>query len=356
MSTSTVWYTRCPVPTAFSIAIQTGLVDEALALFGMSAQSLLASQDPGVRVSHFTSTLPSLFRHGGHIPPLWSRAEGRDIRLIGLTWTPETQPLLTLPQSGIRSVGDLRGKRLPLPVRINDPVDFWRATILRGYETILATGGLTLDDVKLVEIPLGRTFIGETSDKTSQRGSLWGAPLMRGLQREEAFALIRGEVDAFFAPGSLGVDLKPFLGAVTVVDLAETGDSEDVLNNPTLLAFTVEGALLDRRPEIVTAIVRATLEAAELAKVRRREALRVIAGETALPEELVEVAYGEAITDRLTPELSDSFLDRLDRQTDFLLKNGFIARRVPHAEWVEPRPLQEASRAIGAGGLERKAS
>ncbi len=125
---------------------------------------------------------------------------------------------------------------------------------------------------------------------------------------------------------------------------AETGDSEDVLNNPTLLAFTVEGALLDRRPEIVTAIVRATLEAAELAKVRRREALRVIAGETALPEELVEVAYGEVITDRLTPELSDSFLDRLDRQTDFLLKNGFIARRVPHAEWVEPRPLQEASR------------
>ncbi len=212
MSTSTVWYTRCPVPTAFSIAIQTGLVDEALALFGMSAQSLLASQDPGVRVSHFTSTLPSLFRHGGHIPPLWSRAEGRDIRLIGLTWTPETQPLLTLPQSGIRSVGDLRGKRLPLPVRINDPVDFWRATILRGYETILATGGLTLDESSCGN-SAGPAFFGESFRQDPQAARLGRAT--ERIAAEEAFALIRGEVDAFFAPVRWR-DLKPILGAVTV--------------------------------------------------------------------------------------------------------------------------------------------
>ncbi len=53
MSIDTLWYTRCPVPTAFSIAVQRGLLDEEFAADGVAIQSLRVSNDPAVRQSHF---------------------------------------------------------------------------------------------------------------------------------------------------------------------------------------------------------------------------------------------------------------------------------------------------------------
>jgi len=40
----------------------------------------------------------------------------------------EVQAVIALPESGIRNAADLRGKRLGLPRRVNDPIDFWRAS------------------------------------------------------------------------------------------------------------------------------------------------------------------------------------------------------------------------------------
>ncbi len=342
MAAETIWYTRCPVPTAFSIAVRTGLLDAALEPLGTSARSLLASRDPAVRTAHFTQTQAASFRHGGHIPPLWSRAEGRDVRLIGLTFTPEVQRLVTLPDSAIRTPADLKGRRLSLPVRPNDPVDFWRATILRGYEAVLALAGLGLGDVELVEVPVTRTFIGETPQETDARGSLWSAALMRGLQREEAFALIRGTVDAIFVPGSLGADLVPFLGARTVAELLADGPPLATLNNSTLLAFTVDGAFLQRRPDVVEAVLAASLKAAAWATSHPEAATRIVAAETGLAEDLVPAAYGPDIFGRLAPSLSSASLDLLDRQTAWLARNGFLPRQPHRDEWVEPGPLGAA--------------
>jgi len=45
--------------------------------------------------------------------------------------------------------------------------------------------------------------VDEAQSSASHAGSLWGFGTMRALQRAETFALIRGEVDAIFAPGSV---------------------------------------------------------------------------------------------------------------------------------------------------------
>ena len=97
MPIDTLWYTRCPVPTAFSIAVQRGLLDEEFAADGVRIQSLRVSNDPAVRQSHFSHTQPHSFRHGGHIPPLWARSSGHDVRLIGLSWNDEVQAVIALP-------------------------------------------------------------------------------------------------------------------------------------------------------------------------------------------------------------------------------------------------------------------
>lgn len=342
MNEKTLWYTRCPLPTAFSIAIHTGLFEKQVRQAGGQAQSLRHSDIQEVRLSHFTHTYPGMIRQGGHIPPLWSRSEGRDVRLIGLSWTNEAQLLLTLPDSGIDEVRALKGKRLAVPYRKKFPVDFWRATVLKGFSDVLATAGLTLKDVELVDIdvedqPFNRQYT--RPGTVSPPGTAYQT---FSSQRLEARALIRKEVDAIFSPGHYGVALSAFIGAHVLFDGASLSNRLDKTNNPTLLAFTVDGAFYDRHPEIVTAAVRSTLEAANYAKAHQIESARIVAAESGNPEELIPVIFGDDFADDLRPSFSDEQLGALERQNHFLYKHGFLPRIVPVSEWIEPAALEQA--------------
>ena len=126
-----LWYTRCPVPTASSLAIDYGWLDEEFERDGITVSSLRASGEQGVRESHFDHTKSNSFRQGGNIPPIWTRARGGDTALVALSWVDENQAIISMPESGIRTVRDLGGRRLALPRRLNDQIDFWRAMCLR---------------------------------------------------------------------------------------------------------------------------------------------------------------------------------------------------------------------------------
>jgi ABC-type nitrate/sulfonate/bicarbonate transport system substrate-binding protein len=346
MSEETLWYTRCPVPTAFSIAVSRGLLDEEFAADAVRIQSLHVSRDPAVRQSHFSHTQPNSFRHGGHIPPLWARSEGRDVRLIGLSWSDEYQAVIALPDRNIRAVADLRGKRIGVPHRINDPIDFWRASGLRGIRSALATAGLSERDVEIVELPVTRGYIADARTGTSHAGSLWGAGTMRALMRAEIAALFRGEVDAIFAPGSVGIEATSLLGADVVIDLDGQSERRRRLNNATLLSLTVDGTLLDERPEWVARVVARVLEAAAWARLTQDAARRIIAREVGSAEDVLDDAYRRNFTDYLTPDLSAANITALREQHDFLLEHGFIARPVDFDRYIDPRPLEAAHRIV----------
>src|SRR5581483_1920523 len=89
----TLWYTRCPVPTATGIAADRGWLAAEFAADGLTVRSL---QDEGADVPrdrHFSHALTSLFREGGNVPALWARSRGEPTRLIGLTWIEERQAI-----------------------------------------------------------------------------------------------------------------------------------------------------------------------------------------------------------------------------------------------------------------------
>ena len=220
---SELWYTRCPVPTASSIAISQGWLDEEFAADGIAVASLRASADDAVRESHFSHTQADSFRQGGNIPPIWTRSRGSDVRLIGLSWAEQYQAIVALPGSGIRGPEDLRGRRLGLTRRLNDQIDFWHATSLRGYDSTLRHVGLSLDDVKLVDIPVTERYLA-TSGGEAHSGSLFGAWTNRRLQSAEVLALIRGEVDAIYVAGGRGPDLEAFFGVTSVFDIQGQDD------------------------------------------------------------------------------------------------------------------------------------
>lgn len=343
-----LWYTRCPVPTASSIAISQGWLDDEFAADAITVASLRARRDSAVRESHFDHTQPDSFRQGGNIPPIWTRSRGSDVRLIGLSWAEQYQAIVALPGSGIAGPEDLKGRRLGLTRRVNDQIDFFHATSLRGYDHVLRHVGLSLDDVELVDLPVAERYL--PSHGESHSGSLFGAFTNRRIQAAEVVALIRGEVDAIYVAGGRGPDLEALLGVDVVFDIAGQDDPALKVNNITPATLTVSGKLLDERPDLVTRYVAATLRAARWAVDHPVETGRIIAHEVGIAEDFVAPGYPRAIHANLEPSLDIDLVAAVESQQRFLLEHGYIADGFDVREWIDAGPLDAARELLAAEG------
>lgn len=353
MSKKNIWYTRCPVPTAFSIALRNGWFDEEFAADGIEVSSLLKSTNPAVRESHFDHTLADSFRHGGNTPPIWSRAKGNDVRLIGLSWTDQPQFLLSHPNSGIKSAADLKGKRLALPRRPKDSIDFTRANYLQFYATALASAGLSLKDVELVDVLVDRAFLDE-SGAPSKDGSLWNAVQLRASQREEVAAFWQGKVDVVAGSGPRGLENKALLGAHVVHDISQQPERLAKTSNSFPYTFTVSGRFLSERPDLVARLLARVLEAADWAKSHHDQAVRVTAQELGVAEEFVVAAYGDNLSQQLEVNLSDANVEAIRLRKAFLLEHGFLPNDFDLDAWIDPSPLREAQRLLKERALQKK--
>ncbi|GAA3264686.1 hypothetical protein [Nonomuraea helvata] len=147
----TIWFTRCPVPTATGIAADQGWPAGEFAADGIEVRSL-QDDDPGVpRETHYTHALTGLFREGGNVPALWARSRGEATRLIGLTWIEERQAILVRPGTALEHPVQLKGLRLAVPRR-RIAIDFWRAMALRGFHGAPGLAGLGLGDAETVDV------------------------------------------------------------------------------------------------------------------------------------------------------------------------------------------------------------
>lgn len=207
----TLWFTRCPVPTATGIAADRRWLTDEFARDGIAVRSLQDAEPDADRAAHYTHALPGLFREGGNVPALWARSRGERTRLVGLTWIEERQSILVAPGSGLRGAAALRGSRIALPVH-SIAIDFWRAMALRGFEGALASTGLGLADAVPVDVP---------ADGSREQ---WSAELA---------ALRRGDVDAVYVKGALAVEAARRSGAEVAVELDDLPDPAHRINNGT---------------------------------------------------------------------------------------------------------------------------
>ncbi len=334
----TLWYTRCPVPTAASLAIDLGLLDEEFAADGITIQSLQASGEQTVRESHFDHTQDNSFRQGGNIPPIWTRARGGDMRLIGLTWVDEYAAIITLPGSGIEGVEDLSGRRLGMGCRINDQIDFFKAMALRTIQAALSTEAMTESDVDLIEIPVNETYVG--TENKSHSGTLWSGGRRARRQQQEAFALIRGEVDAIYTSGAMGANLAGFLGAHEVIEIGHHPDRALRHNNQTPAALTVSGTLTDERPDLAARFVGCIVKAAGWAETHHREVRRTVADDVGTASEWIDAAHGTEFHTHLMPGLDEACMNGIQSQIDFLHEHGFIEDEFDALQWIDRRPLE----------------
>ncbi len=169
---------------------------------------------------------------------------------------------------------------------------------------------------------------------------------MLGLQREEAAALHRGDVDLIYSTGSIATLVAGFTGAVKVPERSAEVPPEERPSNATPVVFTTTADLLEERPELVDLIVEHVVRAADWARGHVEEAKRIIAIETGLPEDLVGDAWSPSIHENLSIDLSDVQIRTLERQIDFLARKGFFAGKIDLDDLMAFEPLARARKSL----------
>ncbi|HEY0125063.1 MAG TPA: ABC transporter substrate-binding protein [Rhizobium sp.] len=336
-----VYYTVCPVASAISIAVGRGELERAFQDSGVTLHNIRHNPDRAVREAHYNQNQANLFREGGNIPPLWARSEGRNLRLIGLTWIEQYAAVLALPSSGIRTPEDLKGKRLGLVRRPNDQIDYARATGLRGFLTALKAGGVDRSAVTFVDIAIDEPLVASQPGEGVLSSSAFSAVRLRKWDGLLVKALYEGAVDAIYVTGP-AAELESILNAHVVFDARLAPNPYDRINNTTPLAFTVRGELLESDPDIVTAYVAQNIRTARWAKANAAEAIRFIARDSGSAEELIPLKYSPDVTRALEPALDDDLLGYLNDQKEFLLHEGFIHNDFDIAGFAAHEPLRDA--------------
>lgn len=330
---SSVWYTRCPVPTTLGLAVQLGWIEEAFARHGIGVRSIADAADPAVRESHFSHSLDFSFRQGGNVPPIAARAAGRATRLVGITWTDEFQAIVARPGGPVRTVADLAGRRFGLAKRPPGIVDFHRATALKGLVSALALDGGDLAAVEIVDLPVVESILATPDD-----------PSLFGLKRRlpyshETAALLRGEVDAIFVKGTQGITVANLFGLHQVAEFGFHPDPKIRINSGSPRVLTVDEAFASQRPDLVATLAETVLRAGTWAAAHPDEVRRFVARETGASEETVQVANGPDLHRHLGLGLAPELVAAVGHYKDFLRDHGFIAGDFVLADWVDPAPL-----------------
>lgn len=340
-----IWFTRCPVPTATGIAYKLGWLSEAFAADGIELKTLQESSAELGR-HHYDHRLPTLIREGGNMLAFGARAQGEPTKLIGLTWIEESQLILARPDSGIRSAADLKGKRLALPSWNGNPIpshvrgtSIARGMSLAGYKGVLASAGLTFDDVDLVETPDRLRNIGGAGRDLEPRrrgpGGLWPVE-----------ALVSGQVDAIYVKGAAALDQARENGLIVAIDLDALPDPRFRVNNGTPRPITVHQSLLDDHFDLVVRFLAVTLRAADYVAAQPERLREILEFETAGSAQAVDQAYAK-LHEGLHPTLDPQRLALFEQQKKFLFTHGFLDADFTLADWIDPRPL-EAARAFNA--------
>lgn len=341
-----LWFTRCPVPTTFGIALQLGWLQEEFPRdAGVRFRALQESKDPKVLQSHYTHTQQNSFRHGGNYPAIYAQATGANTRVIGLSFLHASQTILTLPESPVRTLKDLKGRRLLVSRRPHEAIDHAYLSALRTYETALATVGLSLADVEIVEHIVHSSYIddrlvqktsADAPEPTVQKSST-------GSWRHTLYPLVRGEVDAIASGGTSSL-LFQAQGELRVIFDLGLLPVELQANNNFPLVFAVNDELLASSPDLVERVLKRALQAECLAREKPDEALHRLAVELAQPERLIRQVYGPTLDALLTIDFDPCKIAALKSQVQFMFDKGAIAAPVDVDRWLAPDLLERVRR------------
>lgn len=325
-----IWITRCPVPAASGVAWALGWMDAAFGVDGIPVRRV-REVGPDVVAHDPEQQARMLFREGGNIQAIAARAMGAPTRVIGLTWIDEHQSIMVRPDTPILSAADLKGLRFALPGFARSRGEsIARGMALHGIESALALGGLTLDDVRMVDVP---------APPVEQPSVAGMKRLWLGLEW-----LAAGRVDAVYVKGAAGSEAAARLGMKVGLDLDAYPSRLTRVNNGTPRPITVHDHMIDHHFDLVVRFLDQTLRAADWASNNLAALRPILAQETFSTLAGVDAAYRDDYHRSLHPDLCDDRVAMLKTQADFLWTHGFLDARIDVERWIDRRPLAAALR------------
>ena len=246
----------------------------------------------------------------GDLPPIIGRAGGLDTRVLLASSRGINGYLAAVPGSGIRSLADLKGKRVGLLRGTADELAFTAA---------LGSQGLSTRDVRLVNLDFNAVNA----------------------------ALAARRIDATWGPSRLFA-LRD-RGLVTLpVGSAQLGGAGSLQG-----AFIGTGAFLQAHPEIAQRVVNVVVKAAHwLSQEQNRQAqIALSAAQSGYPASVFEQQLrGGDLRFVYSPLLDTFYLDNLRQKVALAKDRALIRRSFDIGPWIEPRFLDTALRELRLAG------
>ncbi|WP_169307220.1 aliphatic sulfonate ABC transporter substrate-binding protein [Chitiniphilus eburneus] len=246
----------------------------------------------------------------GDLPAIVSRSVGVDTRAV-LGSARADIYVVARPGAGIRSIADLRGKR----------VAFHKGTATQlSAARLFAAHGLSEKDVRIINMEPGTAKA----------------------------ALLSGDIDATF-------------GTLDLVHFRDTGRAVLVYSsrNDTGPGATGQGFVLvnqkfaQRHPQTTTRVVKALVRAAQWSSdpAHREEIFKLWASAGAVPESTYRREYkGIALADRFSPLLDPALASRTRQAAALALQNRLIRKPIDVESWFDRRYLDAALGELGLVG------
>jgi len=237
----------------------------------------------------------------GDLPAIVGRANGLKTKWLAISDVHNPIVLAVKPGSGIKTVDDLRGRRIS---------QFKGTNVQLAADRVLEAHGLTEKNIRFVNLDFANAVS----------------------------ALVGGSIDGSFATVE-ALDLK----RRGIVEVPYTTKGEDPkFSRATGLLVTEEFEA--KHPELVQRVVNAYVKAAKWgADEANREALLALYAKSGLAvEALREWFDGELLEYRLNPLIDDYVLARYRDQAERALQYGLLRKPVEIDGWVETKYLDRA--------------
>ena len=325
-----LWHVRCAEPSPLAVAAQLGWLHHELRDDGIAFGTLQESSTVDA------SQLPSI-RQGDSAGAIWSRANGTNTRVIGLHWANEYQAILALPDSGIRTIGDLRGRRLGLP---KNDVAFGRkrAAALRGFVVTLQLADVDSRAAEFVDV---ETPPGDSRLAARNRSGNYCRDYGGVVQ-----ALFERRVDAIYVQGPQGIGVTDALKAIVVSDLRTHPDPLARANSGGPRPITVDAHVLEARPDLVTRLLARIVAVDSWAATHPSETVACIASLTGTRGDYIRRAYGTDLHTRQGTDLDLTGVMALHTYKNFLCEWGLVPQNFDIDNWIDPRPLEAVRAAL----------
>jgi ABC-type nitrate/sulfonate/bicarbonate transport system substrate-binding protein len=334
-----IYYARCPVPTASGIALHRGMFEQQFAGSDISVANIGESGPAHVN-AHFTHDLDNFIREGGCTPPIWARSRGASTRLLGITFMREPLGVYVRTDDDIETVTDLAGLRLALPVWPQLVFNFWRVAAHKGFQSALDAHGMRESEVKFVDV---------TEDKDPHRRLNLAVGESAGKDDKSEYddqlqALLCGNVDAIFAKGAESTILvRQSRGAIRLLyDVNQSSEVRHQINNSTPRLLTCSEELLEEHGGDVETYLSAIVRAARWAENNPQELRIFVASECGIRVEDIDLYFPSGYESDFLPVLSDEFIRHADAMKEFMLEQRYIENDFSIDEWAMNTPMEKA--------------